>query len=260
MLSDVSAALREQLDGTGVAFLFVLARAGAVATFLPLPWIRPASMPVRAFLALALTLVLLPGAAAGMQDPARISFIHLAGEAAIGIAMGLAVAWLNDIVLIAMQIVSAQAGFSFASTIDPATQADSTVLQLLGQIMSGLVFVALGTDRELIRLVARSFDVLPPGSFSIGTGFVPVILDWIAQALAFSVRLSLPLVVLLGLIDLVLSMTSRLQPQLQLMTLAFPAKILASIAVLAASGGIYVRILEQASSRALSVAESALVR
>lgn len=260
MLSDVSAAMREQLAGTGVAFLFVLARAGAVAAFLPLPWIRPATTPVRAFLALALTLVLLPGAAAGMKDPGRISFIHLASEAALGVAIGLAVAWLNDIVLIAMQIVSAQAGFSFASTIDPATQADSTVLQLLGQIMGGLVFVALGTDRELIRLVARSFEILPPGSFSIGSAYLPVVLDWAASALVFAVRLSLPLVVLLGLIDLVLSMTSRLQPQLQLMTLAFPAKILASIAVLATSAGIFVRILEQANVRALSVAASALAR
>jgi flagellar biosynthetic protein FliR len=260
MFSDAASALVHEFGGLFTAFLFVLARAGAVAVFFPIPWSRPAPNPVKAFLALALALVLLPSAAPHIAPAGKLSFIHLAGEAAIGLTIGAVISWLNEIVLVATQIASGQAGFSFASTIDPTTQADSTVLQLLGQLMAGLLLVALGTDRELVRLIARSFEVFPPGAFEVHPGMVTMMIEWAGQALVFAVRLALPLVVLLGIIDLILAMTSRLQPQLQLLTLAFPVKILVSIAVLAASAAVYVRVLAEANVKALAVASNGFVR
>lgn len=257
MAADLIASTGRQIETHAVSFLFVLTRASAAAVFLPLPWMRPAAPSVRAFLALGLAVLLFP--VAGPSAGARpLSLIHLAGEAAIGLTIGAVIAWLNDIVLMAMQIVSSQAGFSFASTIDPATQADSTVLQLFGQIASGLFFVALGTDRELIGLLGSSLETIPPGEFTVQGAAVTAIAEWIGKAAIYSVRLSLPVVVMLALADIVLSMTARLQPQLQLLTLAFPVKILASIVILAATAGITGRLLIQAHREALSIATGVL--
>ena len=52
----------------------------------------------------------------------------LAGEAALGLAIGLALAIVLEVFQMAAQVVSLQAGFGYASTIDPTSGADSTVL------------------------------------------------------------------------------------------------------------------------------------
>ena len=48
----------------------------------------------------------------------------------------------------AAQILSLNAGFSFAQTIDPTTQAQSGVLVVFAQLAGGMVFLALGLDRR----------------------------------------------------------------------------------------------------------------
>ena len=52
----------------------------------------------------------------------------------------------------------AQAGYAYASTIDPNTEADSGVLLVFAQLMAGMLFFALGLDREVLRLFAQSLD------------------------------------------------------------------------------------------------------
>ena len=86
-------------------------------------------------------------------------------EAAIGVATGLAVAFLIEAVTFAAQAISTQAGFAYASTIDPNTEADSTVLLLLAQLTAGLLFFAMGFDRVLLTILARSLETHPPGAF-----------------------------------------------------------------------------------------------
>ena len=56
------------------------------------------------------------------------------------------------------QVMSMQAGYAFASTFDPNTQADSGVVVVLMQIVSGLLFFTTGLDREVVRIFARSME------------------------------------------------------------------------------------------------------
>ena len=87
-------------------------------------------------------------------------------EAGIGLATGLAVSFLIEAVTMAAQAVSTQAGFAFASTVDPNTEADSTVLILIAQLTAAMLFFALGLDRQLLSILARSLETHPPGSIT----------------------------------------------------------------------------------------------
>ena len=64
---------------------------------------------------------------------------------------------------LAAQMLGLQAGYAYASTIDPNTEADSGVLLVFAQLMAGLLFFALGLDREILRLFAAQ-----PGEDSAG--------------------------------------------------------------------------------------------
>src|SRR4051812_43787042 len=138
-------------------FLFTLARISSAFAFIPLAVFRATPQAAKVAFALGFTLILWPEwkAPAGTLNLSGI-LAGLAGEAAVGLAIGIAVAIVLEVFQIAAQMISLQAGFGFASTIDPTSGADSTVLLTLAQTTAGLLFFASGADRMLVRALADS--------------------------------------------------------------------------------------------------------
>jgi flagellar biosynthetic protein FliR len=169
-------------------------------------------------------------------NPIPESMMQIAGwmvaEAAVGLATGLAVAFLIEAVTFAAQAISTQAGFAYASTIDPNTEADSTVLILLAQLTAGLLFFAMGFDRVLLTILARSLETHPPGAFVASRASVEGLVMLGSSIFSTGVHLALPLMTLLFLIDLSIGLLGHLNSQLQLIALAFPAKMLTALAAL----------------------------
>ena len=215
-------------------FLLVLARISGVFVFLPLPGLEAGPSAAKITLAMILTF--------GMYsrwpvlDPIPGSMMQVAGwmlaEAAIGLATGLAVAFLIEAVIFAAQAISTQAGFAYASTINPNTEADSTVLLILAQLTAGLLFFAMGFDRVVLTILARSLETHPPGAFVASRASVEALVMLGSSIFSTGVHLALPLMTLLFLIDLSIGLLGHLNSQLQLIALAFPAKMLTALAAL----------------------------
>jgi flagellar biosynthetic protein FliR len=72
------------------------------------------------------------------------------------------------------------------------------------------------------------------------------------------VRLALPVVALLVLVDFALALLGRLNQQMQLLALAFPAKMLTALVVLSWVMVLFPRILMQSSGQAWSAARRML--
>jgi flagellar biosynthetic protein FliR len=216
------------------AFLLVLARISGVFVFLPLPGLQAGPSAAKITLSVILTF--------GMYsrwpsiDPVPDSMFQIAGwmlaEAAIGLATGLAVAFLIEAVTFAAQAISTQAGFAYASTIDPNTEADSTVLLILAQLIAGMLFFAMGFDRVLLTILSRSLETHPPGAFVASRASVEALAKLGSSIFVTGLHLALPLMTLLFLIDLSIGLLGHLNSQLQLIALAFPAKMIAALAAL----------------------------
>ena len=215
------------------AFLLVLARMAGIFTFLPLPGFKAGPDLGKIMLSLALTLALY---ARWPAVTAPSSMLQMTGwivsEAGIGLAIGVAVSFLIESVTMAAQAVSTQAGFAFASTIDPNTEADSTVLILIAQLTAALLFFALGLDRQLLSILAHSLETHPPGTITSSRTSGEALAMLGSGIFTTGLRLALPLIALLFLIDLSIGLLGRLSTQLQLIALAFPAKMLAAVAAL----------------------------
>jgi flagellar biosynthetic protein FliR len=215
-------------------FLLVLARIAGVFIFLPLPGFQAGPSAAKITLAMILTFGMYSRWPA--LDPVPGSLLQVAGwmlaEAAIGLATGLAVAFLIEAVTFAAQAISTQAGFAYASTIDPNTEADSTVLLLLAQLTAGLLFFAMGFDRVLLTILARSLETHPPGAFVASRASVEALVMLGSSIFSTGLHLALPLMTLLFLIDLSIGLLGHLNSQLQLIALAFPAKMLTALAAL----------------------------
>ncbi len=237
-------------SATVFGFLLVLARVAGIFVFVPLPGIKSGPEISRVALALSITLILFPQwpeIPAGATGLGQLTGWLLA-EAALGITIGLAVAFLIEIFVLAAQIISMQAGYAYASTIDPTTQADSGVLLVIAQLGAGMLFFALGFDRHIIRILAETLRLHPPGTFHL----TPLAVEHIGRlgALMFStgLRLAMPALALLVLVDVALALLGRVNAQLQLLSLAFPLKMLAALALLGYSVALFPTIYKSAGT------------
>ncbi len=236
-------------------FLVVLARVGGAMAFVPMPGLRNAPLAPRVLLTLALTLALLP-TWPGLNSSAKAASLSLSSllvEVAFGLTAGILVAWLSEAFILSMQIIGLQAGYAYASMIDPTTQADSSTLQVIAQLSAALLFFAAGLDRELFRVFAASIQTYPPGSFRLEPAMASGIIRFTASMLSFAFRLALPLVALLILVDVALALLGRINASLQLLTIAFPAKMLISMAVLAMLAALAPVMFQLASSEAVGL-------
>jgi flagellar biosynthetic protein FliR len=247
--------------GTLYGFLLVLARIGGSLIFVPLPGVKGAPEPARVALALGFTLALYSQWPVVRTD--KVTVAALAGwvlaEAAVGLAIGVSVAIALEAFTLAAQVLGLQAGYAYASTIDPNSEADSGILLVFAQLMSGLLFFAMGLDREVLRLFAISLEKVPPGVYVFSRATAEPLIRLGATLFSVGVRLALPVVALLVMVDVALALLGRINAQLQLLTLAFPVKMLIALILLSWISPMFPRILREISGHAWSAAYRMLV-
>lgn len=247
--------------GTLYAFLLVLARVSGVFVFVPLPGIKAGPELIRAALAGSITLALYPRwpaiASSGLSFGTLVAW--MLAEAGLGIAVGVTVSFLAEIFQMGAQIISLQAGYSFASTIDPTSGADSSVLLAIAQTLAGLLFFAAGLDHQILLAFAQSLSVHPPGQVVLSTSMLNLVVQAGSAIFSTGLRLVLPLLALLLIVDISLALLGRLNSQLQLITLAFPIKMLLSLALLAWLVLVFPKVFNQASGPILRVVRQLLV-
>jgi flagellar biosynthetic protein FliR len=211
---------------TLLGFLLTLARVAGVFVFVPMPGAGLVN-PARAILAFGITISLYPLWPHITAYPAAGTMVMwLIVEAALGIGIGLAVSFVTEAFLVGAQAMSLQAGYAFASTFDPNTQADSGVVVVLMQIVAGLLFFTTGLDREVIRIFARSMETYPAGSFVLTRGAAAQLLAMGSTIFSTGFRLALPIIAVMVMIDISLALLGRVNAQLHLTIVAFPVKML----------------------------------
>jgi len=245
-----------------MSFCLVLVRVGGAFVFVPVPGFKNLPRIARVVLIAGMTIALLPVWPRVSPEQLEVGTIvlWLLTELTFGVTVGLSIAFLNEAFVLASQIFGLQAGYGYASTVDPATQADSSVLQILAHLTAGLLFFALGLHREVIRLFAESLRVLPPGGRPPTIAAAEPILALGGQMFAIAVRMALPVVALLMLVDLSLALLGRINSQLQLLMLAFPAKMLVSMILLAAIAVALPRLYQAAAGPTLETLGEVLLR
>lgn len=235
------------------AFLLVLSRVAGLAAFLPVPAMRNAPQAVRAVLAVTITFALFPvwpqlaNRLPGFGELAVLAF----AEAGFGLAAGVAVNLLTEGFQLSAQLIGLQAGYGYATTIDPNSQADAGILQVVTMLVTGLLLFMFGIDRELFRILAASFEKFPAGSWALSAASADGIVKLGAGMFSLGLRMAMPIMALLLMIDIALAALGRMQQQLQLLSLAFPLKMLTALGLMAVLAPTFARVFESASAATL---------
>lgn len=213
-------------------FAVVLARISGLVVFAPF-WSNRAVTPrVRATLALAVALVVTPVLEPQLATP-PVHLIGLAvvmaGEVLIGLALGFVGRMMFTALELAAQILSFQMGFLLASTIDPATRVQTPFFGVIAQMFGLMVLLGVDGHHWLLDATARSFRYVQPGTFAASPQLADLFLRMSGDALAIGIGLATPAIVLLLAVELALAIAGRAAPQLQVMVVGFPVKIVVGL-------------------------------
>ena len=208
-----------------VLWVLVLTRITGLLAAFPVLGSEQMPLQLRAALGALLTTVILPVIPVPPAVPAGLPELVglMASELAIGLLLGTVVAWILEAVAFAGTLMDTQMGFSFVQFLDPATNQSASISgSLMMQIAALMVFIT-GLHHQMILALVESYRVAP-----MGHG-VPLqvmgLVTLIGQLLGKGFQLAFPVLAVLFLLDLILGISGKFMPQLQLLQLSFPLKI-----------------------------------
>lgn len=217
-----------------IAFLLVVSRMLGVFVFVPLPFKDAGPSMSRVVLALGCAIALYPLWPEVQMNQLTLSTTAamMFSDAALGAAIGLMVSFLAESLTLGAQSLAVQAGYGYASIIDPTTNADSDVMAVLAQLLSGLLFFTFGLHRFLIKVFADSLTSFPPGHFAITRGLAKEVVRVGSGIFSYGLRLALPIIGLMLMAEITLALVGRISSQLNLSMHAFPIKMMLTLVVL----------------------------
>jgi flagellar biosynthetic protein FliR len=153
-------------------------------------------------------------------------------EVAVGVMLGFVLQLAFAIPLIAAEQISGTMGLAIATSIDPASGAQSGALGTFFGLVLSLLFYATGAHLLWFDLLIESYRLLPAGQFTFGAWRAEAVVMFMGYGLAAAAAIALPVVLVLLLVQIVTGLIARSAPSLNLFALGLPAGVLAGIAAL----------------------------
>lgn len=136
-----------------------------------------------------------------------------------------------NIIQIAGSLIDTQIGLSMATIYDPQTKNQSSLMQRLFYWLSIALLFATNGHHLLIDGIFKSFETMPIGTLPVLDN-VQYILNLFVTYFSIGFQMSIPVVLTLIISDLVLGLISRSVPQLNVMIVGMPLKLLVGIVVI----------------------------
>ncbi|OGR35162.1 MAG: flagellar biosynthetic protein FliR [Desulfovibrionales bacterium GWA2_65_9] len=149
-----------------------------------------------------------------------------AGEIVLGMTLGIIVRMLIAAVQIGGAIINFQMGFSMVNAVDPMTGQQEPVTTHFIYMCTMLTFLTLNGHLNLLRALGSSFELVPPGGLFLTPTLMSEIMLFSKQMFILGVRIAAPVILALFLVDLALALISKMAPQMNVMTMGFPLKIM----------------------------------
>ncbi len=217
------------------ALIFVMVRIGAA--FIAAPVFGAVSVPLPVRIALSGAIGVLVLGVHPVAPPAQVfalnTFLSVAAEALVGLAIGFILQIAFAAPLIAGEIIGNSMGIGFASMIDPQTGRSSAALSNFLSTMMTLLFLSVNGHLVLVDMLVRSYTALPPGAAWMDPERLKDIAVFGGYAFAAGFLLALPVGFLLLCLNLIVGMVSRSAPSLNLFAIGLPMSLAVGVIALA---------------------------
>jgi flagellar biosynthetic protein FliR len=193
---------------------------------------------VRIGLGLMLAIVIAPVVPTPQSVGTIGLLVMVAGEVLVGMALGLGVAIVVAAAELAGHLAGFQIGFSYAAVVDPQSGVRNNVVAALYGNLAMFTFLGINGHHNLVRALVASYEALPIGAVGVSGPIGPIVAHMLGLVLVTGTRLAAPVVTALLLVEIVMGLIARAAPQLNLLVVGTPVRLL--IGMLALSAGIQV--------------------
>jgi flagellar biosynthetic protein FliR len=231
-------------------FLLVMCRAGALVMTSPI--FGRVLIPTRVRLGLSLAVGYLFFMAVPPTGPAlRFEYNSLVGylllcasEIIIGIALGYITNAFFGLTFIAGHMIDMQIGFGMVNVYDIQSQSQAPLMGNLLNIVLMLVFFITNGHLRLIDILYGTLRSLPPGTPVFAPGAFNAALSAFTKMFVLGVMVALPVVASGLMIEICFGAISRAVPQLHMMVVGIPLKLIVGFIIVAAVIPVYVNFCD----------------
>ena len=215
-------------------FLLVLFRISGIFVITPVLGGSQVPWRVRVFLAIALSFAIYPmvaGSTVAMPTDWPHLLVGIAGELAVGLICGFVV----NLVFVAAQmggtLLSRHMGTALARVINPLYESPVPVFGQFYYLFAVVVFVAVNGHHVLIAGLVKTFDRIPLMGAEFHAGMVVKMSELMGDMFILMVKLAAPTFVALFLVTVALGIIARTVPQIHVLIIGFPLKVLLGLVV-----------------------------
>jgi len=183
------------------------------------------SARIRVGVVVVLSLVLAPLAPAAIDPLSGDGVATMAGQVLVGAAVGFVLKLVFEAVSFGGELVGQSMSLGFAEVISPQAGGSSNVLSQFYLLLVTLLFLAMDGHLRLVALLADSFRSLPPGVPAIDANGLHAVAGFAAELFAGAVRVALPAVTSLLVVNIGFAAISRAAPSMNLFAVGFPITV-----------------------------------
>ncbi len=199
--------------------------------FMGIPIFFPKSTPamVKVGFCFVFTFIILPGVNYGNVNLITSNatlIIFCISEVVTGLILGYITKFCFFSAQMAGQLMDFQIGFSMMSMFDPISNENVTLLGNLLYWISMVMFFVVDGHHMLIRAIINSFSVVEIGKFILTQGTAMMMVSIFIQFFSLALKIAIPIILIIIITDLSIGLVSRTVPQLNVMILGMPIKIL----------------------------------
>lgn len=217
-------------------FLFALLVARVAGLVVAAPFFGERMVPRRVKILLVVTLALLMLTFAPPAPAAPSSLVELVVLSGLELTVGLAIGFTGRLVLVAFEmaggVIAIQMGLGMAQVIDPMQAYRGNLLTRWMWIVGMTLFLGLNGHHHLLRALAGTMDLVPPGRGLVSAGVVEAMVGFGADSFVRAMQIGAPAIGVLLLTSAGLGILARTVPQMNVFIVGFPVKIAAGIAAI----------------------------
>ena len=184
--------------------------------------------------------------------------LMLLQELLTGFLFAFSAAVIVNAVQSAGEIIDIQAGLSMIMLMNPATNTQATATGRLFYQIALIVFIVAGGHLYLLSAFFRSFTIVPLGTFAFGGPALNEMIRITGDVFNVGAQLSLPVLVVLFVVDFGLAMMNRVSPQVNVLELNFAMKPTTSMLVFLVALPTFVGILLILTDRLVNYSQRAM--
>ncbi|MBI5471714.1 MAG: flagellar biosynthetic protein FliR [Ignavibacteriae bacterium] len=210
--------------------IFVMLFARVTALIVVAPILGHQSIPVQIKVAIGLFLafVMYPNAA-GTEQVVEAEFLPIVimalKEVIVGLIIGFATGLIFAGVRYAGDLIAMDIGISMAAMFDPESNTQSSIISEFLYLTMAMIFLLLNGHHFVLEALHLSYAAVPIGGLAVTGAVSAILIKLTGMTFVIAAKLAAPIMVSMFLINLAVSILSRVMPQMNIFAVVFPVKI-----------------------------------